>query len=306
MRDFAPWRQALTEAGLSPAAFNRTNAGLRAALNLAASQDESIVNARAWQTGLTNIPNAGRARNVVLTEQQVRAVVGAAYQQGQAFGLLVETLAVTGTRVSQAARLEVRDLQADRTTALLMPASRKGGGSKQIEHRPVPIPPGLVAKLKAQAAGRPAEALLLLKHDGTPWQKSNHGDGFTEAVKAVGLDPRVVTIYSLRHTSITRQLLSGVPIRLCASLHDTSVKMIEQLTAGTFLITPTRSHGMRCLISTRRPPLTSYRCRCGHDGRRQAAALCQADGRDSARLKASLRNSGDARITAVAATREGS
>jgi hypothetical protein len=36
-----------------------------------------------------------------------------------------------------------------------------------------------------------------------------------------------VTIYALRHSSITRQLLAGVPTRLVAALHDTSIKMIE-------------------------------------------------------------------------------
>jgi integrase len=228
VRDFAPWREALTGAGLSPAAFNRTCSGLRAALNLAAAQDENITNARAWQTGLANIRMAGRARNVVLTEQQIRDVVGAAYGQSGAFGLLVETLAVSGARVSQAARLEIGDLQADRSDPrLLMPSSHKGGGGKQIEHRSVPITPSLAVKLKAQTAGRPPEAPLLVKDDGTPWRKSNHGDGFAAAAKAAGLDPRVVTIYSLRHSSITRSLLAGVPIRLVAVLHDTSTTMVE-------------------------------------------------------------------------------
>jgi integrase len=229
VRDFVAWRQALTDAGLSPAAFNRSNVGLRAALNLAASQDEGITNSRAWQTGLVNIPNAGRARNVVLSEQDVRGIVAAAYEQGSAFGLLVETLAVTGARVSQAARIEVGDLQADRgDPRVLMPSSHKGGGGKQIEHRPVPITSSLAAKLKAQAAGRSAEAPLLVKGDGTAWRKSNHAESFAAAAKTAGLDPRVTTVYSLRHTSITRQLLAGTPIRLVATLHDTSTRMIEQ------------------------------------------------------------------------------
>ena len=43
-----------------------------------------------------------------------------------------------------------------------------------------------------------------------------------------GLDPAVVTIYALRHSSIVRMLLQNVPIRLVASLHNTSVAMIEK------------------------------------------------------------------------------
>jgi hypothetical protein len=36
-----------------------------------------------------------------------------------------------------------------------------------------------------------------------------------------------VTLYALRHTSIVRQLLAGIPIRIVAAIHDTSVREIE-------------------------------------------------------------------------------
>ena len=47
-------------------------------------------------------------------------------------------------------------------------------------------------------------------------------------VAEVGLDPTVVTAYAFRHSSIVRQLLASVPVRLVASLHDTSVTEIER------------------------------------------------------------------------------
>ena len=50
---------------------------------------------------------------------------------------------------------------------------------------------------------------------------------FTRAVMAAGLDPSIVTFYALRHSSIVRQLLAGVPIRVVAVNHDTSVAMLE-------------------------------------------------------------------------------
>ena len=37
-----------------------------------------------------------------------------------------------------------------------------------------------------------------------------------------------MTIYALRHSSIVRQLLAGIPIRVVAITHDTSVAMIEK------------------------------------------------------------------------------
>jgi len=37
-----------------------------------------------------------------------------------------------------------------------------------------------------------------------------------------------VTLYALRHSSIVRGLLGGVPIRVVAAQHDTSVPMLEK------------------------------------------------------------------------------
>jgi hypothetical protein len=37
-----------------------------------------------------------------------------------------------------------------------------------------------------------------------------------------------VTFYSLRHSSIVRALLAGVPTRVVAAQHDTSVPMLER------------------------------------------------------------------------------
>jgi integrase len=230
-RDFAPWRAALTKAKLSPAAINRANSCLRAALNLARDRDERIVSARAWETALAAIPDATEARNVILTEQDVRAIVAAAYEHvGPEFGLLVELAAVTGARVSQLARLEVRDVQVERTDPrLMMPSSRKGRGRKRVDRRPVPIPASLAMRFRAGAKDRGAEAPLLVKPSGEPWRKSDHLRLFGRAVGHAELvEPDGVTLYALRHSSIVRQLLAGTPIRVVAVLHDTSVAMIER------------------------------------------------------------------------------
>jgi hypothetical protein len=50
----------------------------------------------------------------------------------------------------------------------------------------------------------------------------------TGIVTDIGLDPNEVTVYALRHSSIVRALLANMPIRLVASLHNTSVAMIEK------------------------------------------------------------------------------
>jgi integrase len=50
---------------------------------------------------------------------------------------------------------------------------------------------------------------------------------FKAVVERLGLDNKV-TPYALRHSSIVRQLLNGVPVRVVAAHHDTSVEMLER------------------------------------------------------------------------------
>jgi integrase len=226
------WRDRLAET-LTPSSVNRTRTCLRAALELAAARDPRITNRRAWKVGLAGLPDSQRARNVILDDATVRRIVDAAYARDRALGLLVEVAAVTGARLSQLARLEVGDLQADRPDSrLLMPLSAKGRmRAKRHERRPVPIPAPLARVLAEQAAGRPADAPLLIRSNGLAWghsARARHRDDFRAVVETVGLDPGEVTLSALRHSSIVRQLTANTPIRITAALHDTSVGQIER------------------------------------------------------------------------------
>jgi integrase len=220
------WRDGLLAKGLTASSVNRTRTPLRAALNLAAAHDERIANARAWRIGLAGLPDAHRARDMSLSDAEVLRLITCARDVDHRFGLYVEVLAITGARGSQASRLVVSDLQADR---LMMPTSAKGRGRKIIKRYPVPIPPGLAAALAVECRGRAGGMPLLLQSSGTHWGvgRSNLRQLFRAAVTAAGLDSDRVTPYALRHSSIVRQLQRNVPIRLVASLHDTSVAIIE-------------------------------------------------------------------------------
>jgi integrase len=225
--DLRRWRDRLA-AKLAPATVNRTCTVLKAALNLVADNDERIANRRAWDNGLAIIPDAMQSRNVILDEATVRWIIAEAQVISPQFGLLVELAAVTGARVSQLARLEAQDLQADRANPRLqMPTSRKGKGTKRIMRRPVPIPVGLAARLEALTKDRPATAPLLTKPRGSRWYKSDHIRLF-QRVAAAAQQSAEVTFYALRHSNIVRQILAGVPIRVVAVNHDTSVAMIER------------------------------------------------------------------------------
>ena len=231
MNDLRHWRDGLVSKGVAPATINRTRAGLRAALELAASLDDRITNRNAFRSGLKGLPGGKNARRVVLPDADVLRLVEAAYQEDRAFGVLVEVLAQTGARVSQAARLRCADLQADRADPrLLMPTSYKGRGQKEKQHVPVPITAALAALLAELKGDRPDDAPLLRKSDGSRWleiNKSEHWNLFRAVAERAGFDPDVITSYALRHSSICRALLNGVPVSVVAKLHDTSSREIE-------------------------------------------------------------------------------
>jgi integrase len=105
----------------------------------------------------------------------------------------------------------------------MMPVSRKGRGKRKARSIPVPVTSELADRLKGRAG------VLLKRSDGTPRAEINLALYFARAMEGVEFDnPARVTLYALRHSSITRQLLAGVPTRVVAALHDTSVAMIER------------------------------------------------------------------------------
>ena len=251
------WRDSLLDKGLAPGTVNRTKTGLRAALELAAAHDPRVTNQRAWKVGLAALPDAHVARNIALDDATVCRIVAAAYDHDRALGLMVEVAAVTGARLSQLARLEVADLQADGSEPrLLVPASAKGRRrDKRHERRPVPITGALAAVLKQEAAGRPHDAPLLLRDNGERWghgRRRHHRNDFRAVIEAAGLDPDEVTLYALRHSSIVRQLLANVPIRIVATLHDTSVKMIER-SYSRFIASHSDKIARRALLEIQQP-----------------------------------------------------
>lgn len=228
------WRDGLL-GKIVPATINRLCRCLCAALEQASQHDERIQN-KAWEVGLAGLPDAQEARNVIISDEEVREFIRLAYIHDEKFGLLSDVLAVTGARPSQAVRLLVEDLQDHPVRPkVMMPKSAKGGGrnrsQKKHERYSVPITPALSAKLKETAKGRADDAPLLMQSDGRPWDKNpgqNYHRDVDKVVTAIGRDPAVVTMYALRHSSIVRMLLSNIPIRVVASLHNTSVAMIEK------------------------------------------------------------------------------
>jgi integrase len=163
--DLTGFRAGLAD-GRKYSSVKRIMTPFNAALAAAARRDKRITNA-AWK-GLEALPDDTEARNVILPDYQVAAIVAAAYGLDRAFGLVIDVLACTGTRISQALRLTVGDVLAGHR--LDMPVSRKGKGKKATQKRPVPVTAALSDRLRACAVGKRADAPLLVDGKGRPWQ----------------------------------------------------------------------------------------------------------------------------------------
>lgn len=257
-RDLATWRKGLQRGGrgvkddappIAPATLARLLNDVRAALNSAARKARAPADLLTIiREGLAAPEAPDRARELqVLADAQVRRAVDIAPGVDEDFGALVLVLATTGARLSQAERITVADLQVGQRR-IMVPTSRKGrGGKKQIERTPVPIPDDVLARLAPLAHDRPGREPLLMRwhhvqvaapDGGTrpvwvrdkrkPWTSpSQLSRPWREVVKRAGLPTGTVPL-ALRHSSIVRGLRAGLPVRLVAATHDTSVAMIEK------------------------------------------------------------------------------
>jgi integrase len=245
------WRDDLL-ARVKPSTARRTAAAFKSALNLAASLDPKRITDRTpWLVGLSGLPSISEPVSRVISDGEVLAIVNASYELDPAFGRVIDVLASTGTRTSQAIRLQVGDLQNSGAPRLMVPSSRKGGKSRKSVRRPVPITPTLAAKLKAAAAGRAPDQPLLTRADGTAWPIGGMELWrlFGQVAAKLGIEQ---TAYCLRHSSIVRALLAGQPARVVAVNHDTSVRQLES-TYSHFIADHSDTIGRRGLIDTAAP-----------------------------------------------------
>lgn len=251
--DLLAWRANLP-ATLRETAKHRLVTDLKAALNQAFAVNRKHLDPTIPQLikyGLKAViddddHDASLAReNQILSDSQVSNVIRAAREvdadgdwEGDLFRMVV-VLAATGARFSQVARLRVGDCQ--RTAGrLLIPVSRKGKGGKSGSI-PVPIGKDVLEALLPAVTARTSDEPLLTRwrhkqiagdirweRDGRgAWQSASELTRPWGNIRREAKMPEVIP-YALRHSSIVRCIRQGLPIRLVAALHDTSVRMIEK------------------------------------------------------------------------------
>lgn len=247
---------ALTEADLTawqlrlarkkPSSMQRIINDLKAALNAAfighrrvLPPDLPVTIKYGLTLSATEMLISNARENQILSDDQVRCVVASAIAIDEDFGRLVVLLAATGARFSQLARMTVCDVQAEQMR-LMVPQSFKGR-KRVLQYVRVAVGADTLAAMAPAMAGRPPSAPLLehwrMKQvTAVEWVRDYRGPWVTpsemlrmwqRAVADAGL-PVTTVPYALRHSSIVRGLRAGLPIRLVAALHDTSVGMIER------------------------------------------------------------------------------
>ena len=97
-KELRTWRNDLVKAGLKPATVDRIGKSMKAALNLASTDDPRISNYKEWKDSLKSLPDGDTAHNIILPDGIVSALVRAAYEDDHELGIFIETLAATGSR----------------------------------------------------------------------------------------------------------------------------------------------------------------------------------------------------------------
>jgi integrase len=219
------WRNGLVAKGLKLSSANRIGKSLKAALALAAKRDKRITNSNAWKNGLRPLKAKGHnippRDNYYLPDVVIRAIVRECYTEDADFGALIDVLAGTGVRESQALKLRADDLRDDDTTAprLMMWCSAKGR-DRDPEQRALPITPTLAQMLRTRSIARGPSRPLFDRI----WNMSLR---FRVVLERLRLDMSL-SPYTMRHTSVIRQIRAGTPLRIIGYCHDTSVQEIER------------------------------------------------------------------------------
>jgi integrase len=197
------------------ATVNRVFALLRAALN------------RAWREGKIRSDDAWRrveafqgvvaARVRYLTIVEAQRLINACDPD---FRQLVQAGLATGARVSELTALRVADFDPD-AAVITVRMAKSGRG------RHVVLTAEGVALFRAFAAGKPGDALLLNKADGSAWGTQHQVSRMAAACARARLQP-AIGFHGLRHTYASLSIMNGTPLMVVAkNLGHVDTRMAE-------------------------------------------------------------------------------
>jgi integrase len=198
------------------ASANRTLTVFKAALN------------RAWREGKVSSDDAWRrvepfeeadaARVRYLTVAEAKRLLNACDPD---FRRLAQAALATGARYGELATVRASDFNPDSGT-IHVRTSKSGKG------RHIVLNGEGAALFKSLAAGKPGDALLLVKADGLPWNKSHQARPMAAACKRAKIKPSA-SFHILRHTWASLAVMAGAPLMVVArNLGHADTRMVER------------------------------------------------------------------------------
>jgi integrase len=214
------------------ASANRTWTVLRAALNLAYRDDESlVVSDKAWRA-VKPFRGVDRARQRYLSIEESKRLMNAC---DPAFRPLVQAALLTGARYGQLAHLRVSDFNPDAGT--IGTKTRKGDGS--YKSYSIVLSDEGIEYFRALTAGRPRGELVISGPSGpsegegrtrstTAWKKNDQTRPMELACERARISPGI-GINTLRHTWASHSVMRGVPLMIVAkNLGHSDTRMVEK------------------------------------------------------------------------------
>jgi integrase len=171
------------------------------------------------------LPKPTKTRKRYLSHDQVAALAQAIDRQEDGreygYGLIVLVLAYCGLRWGELSGLRIGDLDLDaknprlaiEQTVVADKGYQRIEPPKDYEHRSIPVPAFLVGLLRAQIAGRPADAPVFYGIRTGTWLRNHvyRVGWFDDAAAAVGL--KGLTPHELRHTAASLAVSAGANVK---------------------------------------------------------------------------------------------
>lgn len=199
----------------SSSSLNRDMTCFRSALNLAL-RDGLCTSDFAWREKLKQVPDADKNRDVYLDLSQRRALAATAPTD---LAILIQALSLLPVRPGALTQIKVGDY--DRRLKTLRIGKDKTGA------RTIALPDNTAKFFADLCTSRMPNLPLLTRADGSAWNKDSWKKPVKAAVKAAQL-PAEITLYALRHSTITDLVHGGLDLLTVAQVSGTSQRMIEK------------------------------------------------------------------------------
>jgi integrase len=195
---------------------NRTLTVLKAALNRA-WREGKVPSDDAWRR-VEPFEEADAARVRYLTVAEAKRLLNGCDPD---FRILVQAALVSGARYGELAALRAADFNADSGTVHVR-TSKSGKG------RYIVLNDEGAALFGSLAAGKPGDALLLPKADGSAWLKSHQARRMADTCEHANIKP-AASFHILRHTWASLAVMAGAPLMVVArNLGHADTRMVER------------------------------------------------------------------------------